>query len=198
MEQPGRFTRGKGLFEPILAKLRAQKANQLIPKELRSGRILDIGCGAYPYFLSHTYFEEKFAIENAPKSPAVSDINWYSLDLNRTPSLPFPDDYFSTVTLLAVVEHLDPNSLVELFKESFRTLNPGGMLILTTPSSWSDGLLKTMATLSLVSKEEINEHVFAYTLPLIGWYFGKAGFDITRVRFGYFELMLNMWAVASK
>jgi hypothetical protein len=33
---------------------------------------------------------------------------------------------------------------------------------------------------------------------LIVLYFGKAGFEMDKVRFGYFELMLNMWATATK
>ena len=41
-----------------------------------------------------------------------------------------------------------------------------------------------------------NNHVYAYTLPLLGWYFGRAGFAMEQVRFGYFEMGLNMWAVA--
>ena len=69
---------------------------------------------------------------------------------------------------------------------------------MTTPSAWSDGLLKSMAKIDLVSKEEIDEHKFAYTLPLVGWYFGKAGFNLTKLKFGYFEMMLNMWALAQK
>jgi hypothetical protein len=55
-----------------------------------------------------------------------------------------------------------------------------------------------MARVRLVSPEEINEHVYAYTLPLLGWYFGRAGFDMDKTRFGYFELMMNMWAVATR
>jgi hypothetical protein len=100
MGQPGRYTRGKGLLEPTLARLRAGKANQLIPDQLRSGRILDIGCGAYPYFLTHTYFQEKYAIDNLPGADNVAGINWYSLDLNTTPSLPFEDHSFQAITLL--------------------------------------------------------------------------------------------------
>ena len=46
------MTRGKGLLEPMLADLRAQRANKLIPSTSRTGRILDIGCGTYPYFLA--------------------------------------------------------------------------------------------------------------------------------------------------
>lgn len=197
-KKPNRLTRGNGLLESYLAKNRASQANRLIPAGLRDGRILDIGCGSYPYFLSHTNFQSKFAIENLPKSGLINDITWYSLNLNETSVLPFEDHFFSAITLLAVIEHLDPSNLVQLFIECHRVLKPDGLLILTTPAAWSDHLLRFMAKLSLVSKEEIDEHVFAYTLPLIGWYFGKAGFHMEKVKFGYFEFMLNMWAVAGK
>ena len=52
-------TRGHGLLESLLARLRANGANKLIPSEFRNGRILDIGVGSYPYFLSHTSFVNK-------------------------------------------------------------------------------------------------------------------------------------------
>ena len=195
------YTRGKGFLEPTLARLRTQRANQLIPTDLRAGRILDIGCGSFPYFLAHTAFKEKFAVDQLPmpKETAVKNqIEFFTLNLNEEPRLPFEEDYFNAVTLLAVVEHLNPDSLALLFKESRRVLKPGGMVILTTPAAWSDGLLQIMARIDLVSAEEIHEHAFAYTLPLLGWHFGQAGFEMTAVKFGYFEFMLNMWATAKK
>ena len=134
-----------------------------------------------------------------PKETAANNrIEFFTLNLNEEPQLPFEDDYFNAVTLLAVVEHLNPDSMALLFKESRRVLKPGGMVILTTPAAWSDGLLKFMARINLVSAEEIHEHAFAYNLPLLGWHFGQAGFEMGRVRFGYFEFMLNMWATANK
>jgi SAM-dependent methyltransferase len=195
------MTRGKGLLEPMLADLRAQRANKLIPSTLRTGRILDIGCGTFPYFLAHTSFAEKFAIDQLPlpqQTASQLKIESFTLDLEVEPHLPFEDNYFEAVTLLAVVEHLDPTLMAKLFKEVYRTLKPGGMVILTTPAAWSDGLLKFMAQINLVSAEEIHEHAYAYTLPLLGWYFGQAGFEMTKVKFGYFEFMLNMWATAQK
>jgi SAM-dependent methyltransferase len=195
------MTRGKGLLEPLLADLRAQRANKLIPSSLRTGRILDIGCGSYPYFLAHTSFAEKFAIDQIPLSQQTAAklrIESFTLDLEVKPRLPFEDKFFEAVTLLAVVEHLDPAHMAALFKEIYRVLKPNGQVILTTPAAWSDGLLKVMARINLVSAEEIHEHVYAYTLPLLGWYFGQAGFEMTKTKFGYFEFMLNMWATAQK
>ena len=194
-------TRGKGLLEPMLADLRAQRANKLIPLTLRAGRILDIGCGTYPYFLAHTSFQEKFAIDQVPLPENTASelrIESYTLDLETKPHLPFKTDFFEIVTLLAVVEHLDPSLMAILFKEVYRVLKPQGLVILTTPAAWSDGLLRFMARMNLVSAEEIQEHAYAYTLPLIGWYFGQAGFEMIKTRFGYFEFMLNMWATAQK
>ena len=195
------MTRGKGLLEPMLADLRAQRANKLIPTELRQGRILDIGCGSFPYFLAHTAFAEKFAIDQIPLPEHTANelkIESFTLDLEIEPRLPFADNYFESVTLLAVVEHLDPALMAKLFKEIYRVLKPEGLVILTTPAAWSDGLLKFMAQVGLVSAEEIHEHASAYTLPLLGWYFGQAGFEMTKTKFGYFEFMLNMWATAKK
>lgn len=194
-------TRGSGLLERMLAQMRAGQANRLIPTHLRSGRILDIGCGSYPYFLAHTSFKEKFAIDQIPileQAASQLQIDHYTLNLNQQPHLPFDDNFLSVVTLLAVVEHLDPSSMAALFTETYRVLQPGGMVIMTTPAAWSDGLLHTMAKIRLVSAEEIHEHVYAYTLPLIGWYFGQAGFKMQKIRFGYFEMMLNMWGTAEK
>jgi len=196
MTEVSRATRGHGLLEPYLARRRARQANRLLPTNLRSGRILDIGCGSFPYFLSHTSFREKVAIDQLPPTSASPDIAWHTLDLNAEPRLPLPSGHFAAVTLLAVVEHLDPTSLVELLAEVRRVLAPGGRVVMTTPASWSDGLLHWMARWRLVSAEEIEEHVYAYTQALLGWYLGKADFPMQNIRSGYFELGLNMWATA--
>jgi SAM-dependent methyltransferase len=193
-----RPTRGGGVLEPFLARMRANKANQLIPAHARTGRVLDIGCGSFPYFLSHTVFREKFALDRTTPQQLATDIRWHSSDLNTDTRLPFDDSFFSAVTMLAVVEHLDPSKLVDLLVETYRVLQPGGMVIITTPAAWSDGLLQLMARINLVSAEEIEEHAYAYTLPILAWYFGRAGFPLELMKFGYFELWLNMWVTAQR
>lgn len=193
-----RATRGHGLLEPLLARLRARQAERRIPDRLRKGRILDIGCGSSPYFLAHTYFQEKYAVDQLPPAPGHEAIVWHTLDLNRDPTLPFADAHFSAVTMLAVAEHLDPASLERLLVECHRVLTDGGRLVLTTPAARADGLLRLLAKLRLVSPEEIDEHKFAYTAGLLGWYFGRAGFEMTRIAIGHFELGMNLWATADR
>ncbi|HJS28695.1 MAG TPA: class I SAM-dependent methyltransferase [Anaerolineales bacterium] len=191
-------TRGTGLLEPALARLRARKANELIPDSKRSGRILDIGCGSNPYFLAHTYFREKYAIDRLPTGDIHPEIEWQVLDLNSTPSIPYPDSYFDVITSLAVVEHLNPTRLVSLLQDTHRVLKPGGVLIITTPAAWTTRLLKALSRINLVSQEEIDEHEFQYTLPLLGWYLGASNFELGKIRFGTFEFLMNLWAVAVK
>jgi SAM-dependent methyltransferase len=160
--------------------------------------VLDIGCGSSPYFLSHTAFVEKHAIDQMPPAPTAGGISWHQLDLNSEPTLPFEEGYFSVVTMLAVAEHLDPAALQRLSAECRRVLVPGGRLIVTTPAARADRLLRFMARVGLVSREEIDEHKFAYTPGLLGWYFGRSGFAMEKVSFGSFELGMNLWATAER
>jgi hypothetical protein len=46
--------------------------------------------------------------------------------------------------------------------------------------------------------EESKEQVSLYPFPLLGWYFGKAGFPLNQVRSGYFECIFNLWAMAER
>ncbi len=125
-----------------------------------------------------------------------SGIRLEILNLNQEPALPYQRNYFQVVTLLAVMEHLNPDKVVQLYEEIYRVLAPGGLVIVTTPSSWSGSILKMMVRIRLVSPEEINEHVFAYTPSTIGWYFGRVGFSMDKIQSGYFEFGLNMWSTA--
>jgi len=191
-------TRGHGLLESFLSRQRAAKANSLIPDELRRGAILDVGCGTFPYFLTNTQFKHKFAVDQLPPSVPDEQITWHVRNLNENPSLPFEDGQLSAITLLAVAEHIAPQSLEALLKEAYRVLQSGGRVILTTPAGWTDGLLKFMARIGLLSHEEIDEHVMEYSPALLAWHLGRAGFAMDKFQVGTFELGLNLWAMAER
>ena len=193
------YTRGSGLLEGFLAKKRAQKANSFISKDFRKGRVLDIGCGSYPYFLINTDFNEKYGIDPSLKLSEIIDnkLNLRTIDITKTRP-PFSDNYFDVVTMLAVFEHLDNDKLVPILKEIKRVLKKEGLLFITTPAPWADKLLHFMARTGLISKEEIHEHKTHYTRTKIEDIINKAGFKKEKIKNGYFELGFNMWFTAVK
>src|ERR1035437_2581193 len=155
MMKKNNVTRGSGLLEEFLAKKRAKLANSLISKSHRSGRILDVGCGSYPYFLTTTKFKEKYGIDPSVNLSLVEDagIILKKIKINKN-TLPFKNDYFDVVTMLAVFEHIEHNDLVAVIKEIRRVLKKDGVLIITTPAPWSDKLLHNMAMVGLISRSE--------------------------------------------
>lgn len=190
-------TRGSGILEPFLSKKRTEMANSLIPKNLRNGKILDIGCGSYPYFLHNTNFKEKFGIDPSLKELSVENIKLIKQDVTKN-KLPFKNQSVNVVTMLAVFEHIDPQELNFVLSEIYRVLKRGGFLIVTTPSPWSDMLLHQMSKLNLISSEEIHEHKSHYDRNTIVNIIKASGFPNEKVSNGYFEIGLNMWFKAEK
>jgi ubiquinone/menaquinone biosynthesis C-methylase UbiE len=198
-----RVTRGHGLLEGFLARQRSKMANKLIPEADRKGRILDIGSGSYPFFLLNTDFSEKYGLdrvieEDYQRNFQDHEILLVNYDAEKADRLPFENDYFNTITMLAVFEHIEPERLVTILKDIYRVLKPGGTYILTTPSMWADGLLRCMAKLKMVSSVEIEEHKDVYTTKKISLILEQAHFSREKLRFGYFEMFLNIWAMATK
>ena len=193
------YTRGSGLLEGFLAKLRADKANKIISQNLKKGKILDIGCGSYPYFLIQAKFNEKHGIDPSLKLSEIIDnkLNLQTIDITKTRP-PFSDNYFDVVTMLAVFEHIDNDKLIFVLKEIKRVLKKEGLLIITTPAPWADKLLHQMARLGLISSEEIHEHKTHYTKSKIEEILIVSGFKDKKIKSGYFELGFNMWFTAVK
>jgi SAM-dependent methyltransferase len=195
-------TRGHGILEGFLARQRTSQAHKLIGASRHKGRVLDIGCGSYPLFLVSTNFAEKYGLDrvqvNASDEVRAQNVTLIEHDLTSGQALPFSGDFFDVVTMLAVFEHVDANLIQQLVAEVRRVLRPGGVYVMTTPSSWAEGLLKLLARLGMVSHEELDEHKRQYRPSEMRSIFVKAGFGSDQVRFGYFEAGMNIWATAVK
>jgi len=195
--------RGHGLLDLFLAKQRYKIAKRLIELAKKNGRILDIGYGLEALFLANVDFSEKYGldrdIETAARDRAKQKgIILICSDIEKEGKLPFGDNYFDVVSMLAVFEHIEPENLVRLHKEIHRVLKPDGMYVMTTPAVWTGPLLRLLAKLHLISSVPIIEHKGSYSHSMISAVLQEADFQQDKLRFGYFELFMNTWATATK
>lgn len=199
IDQSKRVTRGFGLLEVFLAKKRAKIADNLIHPEHRKGRILDIGCGSFPYFLKATKFNEKHGIDGAIITEPFKNESICLKQINvEKQKIPYSDNYFNVVIMLAVFEHINPENLSFVLKEIKRVLKKDGIFILTTPTPWSIPILSLLSKVHFISKVEINDHKNAFSSTMITNILQRAGFSKNKISNGYFEFFLNMWMTAKK
>lgn len=191
------FVRAGGRLSPLMAKLRARRAERSL-RGVEHGRLLDIGCGHHPYFLTRSDFARRYGVDREP-GPGWKEVDGVMLsvaDVERTPRLPFRASAFDAVTMLAVVEHLDEGTLAPLLADVRRVLADGGRLVITTPPPWSDPVLRGLARMGLSSRTELEEHQAAYTPGRLRALIAGAGF--ARPRAGLFEAGLNVWATGDR
>lgn len=89
------------------------------------GRVLDIGCGPENLFIQNW----------AQRSDSVG-LDFFAYEgvenvLNDPTNLPFADNSFDTVTLIAVGGHIPKRTRAKEFAEISRVLKPGGRLLMT-------------------------------------------------------------------
>lgn len=126
------------------------------------------------------------------------DIHLVNQDFEKNQLLPFKENFFHVVTMLAVIEHIQPQNVFSLLCETKRVLKPNGIIILTTPAAWTDRLLRTMAKFKIVSSVEIEDHKDTYTKNKLENMLVTSGYAKDNVRSGYFECLANIWVMARK
>ena len=154
------------------------------------------------FFPVNVDFAEKYGLDkiaqidfDGKKEQAITLI---SFEIEKEERIPFENNYFDVVSMLAVFEHLEPERLVKIHKEIYRILKPGGMYIMTTPAFWTDRLLRFLAKIRLISEVEIKEHKGIYNFSKISSVLQQACFDKEELKFGYFEIFMNTWVTATK
>src|SRR5262245_26590455 len=105
----------------------------------------------------------------------------------------FPDDLasnerFDVITLMAVLEHVEPGRLRAWGEACSARLAPGGVVIATVPSAKVDGLLDLLARVGLVAGMSLEEH-HGFDPSDVPRLFGSDGFSL--VRHDRFELGMN-------
>lgn len=120
------------------------------PSPLAPGsRVLDVGC-AFGYgtsVLARCYQVEGLDVSESHVRRARRRLPSVRFTLGRADNLPYPDGTFDAVVILDVVEHVAAPSAA--LSEAARILQPGGVLILSTPNR---GLLSFLDSLNVYAK----------------------------------------------
>lgn len=180
----------EALLESTLRKMRLNRVLPTI-QSFKNPNVLDIGCGwkakllqeIEPYITKGVGIDFKAPTINTDK---IQTFAYYfeskdsqSIDFNgegdntfsqvaiQNPTqdskchLPFENESFEVVTMLAVLEHL--NYPLEMLKQIARVLKPNGVLLLTVPSHLAKPVLEFLAyKLKIVSQAEIRDHKAYY------------------------------------
>ncbi len=141
----------------------------------RTGRVLDIGCGAGNMIHHLQRYGAVEGIEVDPRPVAMARARGYEVkqgDATRT--LPFTEAQFDLITALDVIEHVDDD--IAVLRESRRVLKPNGILAITTPAFqrlWSHN-------------DVLNGHRRRYTAPDLERRIKASGLTIRRLTYGFF------------
>ena len=141
-------------LEPILRWMRVRRVINHIPK---NSVVLDVGCGKTAAFLRAISYKIKqgIGIDFKTENTKIDNIEISQIRLES--DLPFDESSFDVVTMLAVLEHIENEQ--QILQEIHRVLVPGGKLVITVPSVWSQPVLELLAyKLKIVSEAEILDH----------------------------------------
>ena len=106
------------------------KEEDLIPKYIKSGVVLDLGCGA-----SKT-IPDAIGVDIVPKGEMIDQLQALSVadvTADVTVELPFEDNYADTIIARHILEHCV--NAIGALKNWKRILKPGGRLIVAVPDS---------------------------------------------------------------
>jgi ubiquinone/menaquinone biosynthesis C-methylase UbiE len=182
------------ILEPLLRKMRIRRVLPYIQNH-RDCRLLDIGCGWEARFLRSVEPYIAFGVGIDFKAPRLNEGKIRTDSMRLAETLPYDDESFDIVTMLAVLEHLEQPG--KMLRDIHRVLHPDGRLILTVPSKIAKPVLEILSfRLGLINRDEISDHKMYYDRNSLVALFGSTGFTMMVHR--YFQLGMNNICVAGR
>jgi len=126
-------------FWPIIGKMYRRRVELCLAKCKGGERVLEIGFGAGVTFQNlHENYQEIYGLDlNASVEDVTAVFKAKKIETNLQSGsvlrMPYADDYFDTVLLISILEHLKPAELIHAFREIRRVLKPEGQAVYGVP-----------------------------------------------------------------
>ena len=126
-------------FWPVLGKMYRRRVELCLDQCKGGRRVLEVGFGSGVTFLNLSRMYDE--IHGLDLSASVEDVSGLfekkgirtHLQNGSVMSMPYEDNFFNTVLLISILEHLKPSELVRAFEEIRRVLKPGGQVVYGVP-----------------------------------------------------------------
>jgi len=180
-------------LEPILRKLRIARVLPVL-KRFPECKLLDVGCGWEAKLLKsvESYIASGTGVDF--KAPDLETEKLKTITITLNDKLPFEDNSFDVVSLMAVLEHLEHP--LDILREIRRVLKKEGILVGTVPSKAAKPVLEFLSyKLGIVNEAEIRDHKQYFNKKDLVKIFAEAGFEKTEHK--YFQLGMNNFFVVS-
>ena len=182
------------ILDKFLRKYRIRMVKPTIEK-YNNCRLLDVGCGWEAKLLKsiENYIEYGIGIDFKP--PKLKTERLETVEVLLEKELPFENESFDVVTMLAVLEHL--SYLEDILKEIYRVLKNDGRLIITVPSKIAKPILEFLSyKMHVIDRLEIEDHKKYYNKKDIFEAAKISNFIVEKHK--YFQLRCNNFAILKK
>jgi len=113
---------------------------ELCLNELSGGeRVLEVGFGSGLSFLNlHDLYQDIWGIDLTASTSEIAELFRKEgiethLQNGSVQLMPYPDNYFDSVLLISILEHINPEEQIKAFREIWRVLKPGGQVVYGVP-----------------------------------------------------------------
>ncbi len=126
-------------YLPIVGRLYRRRIELCLAECTGGRRVLEVGFGSGVTFpnLNECYDEIHGLDLKAPVEEVTSVFEAKGIETHLSNgdvlSMPYEDDFFETVLLISILEHLKPSQQEDAFREIRRVLKPGGQVVYGVP-----------------------------------------------------------------
>lgn len=181
-------------LRPLDRLLRTWRIKMVKPYLASGCSVLDIGCHDGALFRAYSDRISR-GVGLDPLLERSGSLGRFRFVSGTFPSPLVDDERFDVITLLAVLEHVEPSELPSWQQACERLLSPGGYVVATVPSPRVDAVLDVLTRFRLIAGMSIDEH-HGFDVSAVPSLFPSPAFELTVHR--RFEFGMNNLYVFKK